>query len=340
MLIEDEIFRRMKCDFEKLEKYGFVKKDNIYKYSKNIINNTFKVDISIYEDGTINGKIYDLDINEEYINFRIERQTGEFVSQVREEYRTILEDIASKCFTKEPFIFKQTNRIAETLKNIYKDEPEFAWAKFPGYGIFRNHDNKKWYALIMNIDRSKLEDIFGEVEIINVKLDPETIQVLLNKKGFYPSYHMQKKNWISIILDDTLSDEEIINYIMESHKYTEQSNEWIIPANPKFYDVISCFNDTDTIIWKQSSNIEIGDIVYMYVAEPYSAILYKCKAIEVNIPYEYKDDNLSMKKVMKIKLIKKYNQEDYPFSKLKEYGVNAIRGPRLITDELKDELNK
>jgi len=62
--------------------------------------------------------------------------------------------------------------------------------------------------------------------------------------------------------------------------------------------------------------------------------------MEVNIPYEYKDVNLSMKKVMKIRLIKKYNQEEYSFNKLKEYGVNAIRGPRLITKELQKELNK
>lgn len=340
MLIEDEVFRRMKCDFKELENYGFIKNDNIYKYSINIVNNTFRVDISIYEDGKLEGKIYDLDIDEEYINFRIERQTGEFVSQVREEYRSIIEDIANKCFTKEPFIFKQSNRIMEMIKNIYNDNPEFAWTKFPGYGIFRNHSNKKWYALIMNVDRSKLEDKFGEIEIVNVKLDPEIIQNLLDKNGFYPSYHMQKKNWISIVLDDTLSDEVIMDYIIESHKFTEQSNEWIIPANPKYYDCINCFNDTDTIIWKQSSNIEIGDIVYVYVGEPYSAILYKCEATEVNIPYEYHDDNLSMKKVMKIKLIKKYNQDDYPFSKIKKYGVNAIRGPRLITNELKVELNK
>ncbi len=294
----------------------------------------------IQEDDKIEGKIYDLDLNEEYINFRIERQTGEFVSQVREEYQNILEDIAKKCFTKEPFVFKQSNRIAKQIKILHKDDPKFAWTKFPGYGIFRSASSKKWYALIMNVDRSKIEDKVGEVEIINVKLDPENIPILLNKKGFYPSYHMKKKNWISITLDDSLSDEEIIKYIKESHRYAEQCQEWIIPANPKYYDIINCFNDNDTIIWKQSSNIEIDDIIYIYVAEPYSAIMYKCKAIEVNIPYEYKDNNLSMKKVMKLKLIKKYNQNEYSFNKIKEFGVTSIRGPRFITNELKNELNK
>ncbi len=340
MEIENEIFKRMKCNFKKLVNYGFVKCDHIYKYTKEILNSSFRVAITILEDGTIDGKIYDLDVNEEYINFRVNGQIGEFANQVREEYRNILNDIAKKCFTKEYFLFEQTNRIAEQINKMYQDEPEFAWDKFPGYGIYRNNINKKWYALIMNINRSKIEEATGEVEIVNVKLNPESIPVLLKKKGFYPSYHMQKKNWISIILDDTLTDEEIMQYIIESHQFTEQSEEWIVPANPKYYDMINCFKDTDTIIWKQSSRIEVGDIVYMYIAAPYSCILYQCEAIEVNIPYEYADKNLSMKKVMKLKLIQKYNQDVYPFQKLKELGVTAIRGPRLITPKLKKEFNQ
>lgn len=339
MLIENDIFKRMKLNPKELLAYGFVLNNHIYKYSKYIINGSLRVDIFI-ENGKVNGKIYDLDTNEEYINFRIDRQMGEFVNQVREAYKTVLTDIAEKCFIKEPFIFDQTNRIAKLIKNKYGDEPEFLWDKFPGYGIFRNLAHQKWYAIIMNVDRSKIEDNTGEVEIINVKLNPESIPGLLKRKGFYPSYHMQKKNWITILLDDTLSDEEIMNFIIESHQYTEQMSEWIVPVNPKYYDIIHCFDDTDTILWKQSSRIEIGDVVYLYVAEPYSAILYQCEAVEVNIPYEYRDENLSIKKVMKIKLIKKYNSNKFTFQKLKEYGITAIRGPRLITPEFKEELKE
>jgi len=90
----------------------------------------------------------------------------------------------------------------------------------------------------------------------------------------------------------------------------------------------------------QSNNIVVGDIVYLYVAEPYSAILYKCEATETNIPYEYKDKNVAMKKVMKIKLLKKYKADEFTFKKLNEYGIKAIRGPRSVTDKLSKELNK
>ena len=32
---------------------------------------------------------------------------------------------------------------------------------------------------------------------------------ILSQKGYYPAFHMNKKCWVSIILEDALSDEEI-----------------------------------------------------------------------------------------------------------------------------------
>ncbi len=70
----------------------------------------------------------------------------------------------------------------------------------------------------MNIDLSKISNDRGEVEIINVKLDDKKSQELLKKNGFYKAYHMNKKDWISIVLNDTLKDENIISLIDESYE--------------------------------------------------------------------------------------------------------------------------
>lgn len=340
MRIEDEIFKRCYVDFKKLEEYGFIKIDNIYKYSKMFME-SFRADIIVNEKGVVTGKIFDLSVDCEYTNFRVEKQTGEFVTSIKEAYKEILIDIEKNCFIKNYFITEQANRIAKLIKELYNDEPEFPWESSPGAGVFRNPNNQKWYGLIMNIDKSKIDKkSTGEVEIINLKLNPDDIPNLLHKKGFYPAYHMNKKNWLTIILDDTLKDTEIMNYVSISHNYTETPNEWLIPANPKFYDVINCFNTTDTINWKQSNDIKIGDLVYLYVGAPYSAILYKCEAIKVNIPYEYQDNNLKMSKVMEIKLIEKYDSIEYPFTKLNMYGVKSIRGPRSMPQKLSKEINK
>ena len=59
MTIEEELFRKTKVDFDKLHKYGFQKDKSVYKYSKNIMNNTFRIDIEINKYGIVKGKIYD-----------------------------------------------------------------------------------------------------------------------------------------------------------------------------------------------------------------------------------------------------------------------------------------
>jgi len=340
MSIESDVFKRRKVCFDKLEPYGFKKEGTIYKFSKPFLDD-FRADIEIDEQGTLSGKVYDMSMNEEYINIRIESQVGSFVSQVREEYQNILEDIANHCFEKLFFLTEQANRITESIKELYQDTPEFPWENLIGSGIFRNPRNEKWYGLIMNIDKSRIDKTSsGEIEIINVKLDPEKIKKLLTKKGFYPAYHMNKKNWITLILDETLPDNEIVEYIKESYQYTAKKEEWIVPANPKFYDVVSDIQNHDIITWKQSSNINVGDIVYLYVGAPYSAILCQCEALEVNIPYEYKDKNLSIDKVMKLKITKRYPENQFTFLKLNEYGVKAIRGPRSMPKKLSEEMNK
>lgn len=340
MNIENEIFKKSVIVYDKLIPYGFEKIDGKYTISKNILNNSFRVDIEILDTtGFVKGKIIDLSFNEEYTNYRIENQTGEFVNKIREEFKNILLDIKNNCTVTNYFITNQANRIVNLIIKKYNDIPEFVWDKFPGYGIFRNPNNDKWYGLIMNINKSKIDNGNEEVEILNVKLDEDEIKHLLSRNGFYKAYHMNKENWITILLDDTIKDEEIMGYIEESHKFTEQVDEWIIPANPKYYDVIKCFDDTDTIMWKQSNNINVGDLIYLYVADPYSSILYKCKVLEVNIPYEYKDKNISMSKVMKIKLLTKYDKNKFTFERLKEYGIKAIRGPRTMPKELSKEIN-
>ena len=117
--------------------------------------------------------------------------------------------------------------------------------------------------------------------------------------------------------------------------------EWMIPSNPKYYDIIHAFDDTDTIDWKQGAGIRKGDTVFMYVGAPVSAVLYKCKVMETNIPYQYQDENLTIKALMKIRLLKRYAPDQFTFEVLKsEYGIFAVRGPRGIPDSLSAALEK
>jgi len=214
MTIEEEIFKKSKPNIKQLEKYGFKKENNIYKYKEKIMGNEFEVKIII--DKEIKGQIIDLNTKEEYTNIRLQNP-GTYVNKVKEEYKKTLKKIKENCFEEEYFMMPQSNRITNYIIKKYNVEPEFLWKKLDGSAVFRNKKNKKWFGIIMDINKNKLEKENKIIEIINTKIKEETKETLLKNKGFYEAYHMNKKNWITMILDETIEDKIIIKQIEESY---------------------------------------------------------------------------------------------------------------------------
>ena len=60
---------------------------------------------------------------------------------------------------------------------------------------------------------------------------------------------------------------------------------WLIPANPKFYDVFGAFSEPDTY-WPINVNVSIADTVYLYLTAPYKQIGFVCAVLETNIDQE------------------------------------------------------
>lgn len=118
------------------------------------------------------------------------------------------------------------------------------------------------------------------------------------------------------------------------------TTSWLVPANPKYYDIQKAFAESDTILWKQSNTVIAGDIIYLYLAAPFSCVLYKCVAVEVDIPYEYDDGKVRMRKVMKIKRLHTYDKDTFGLDVLKEHGILSVRGPRSIPYGLRYKLEK
>lgn len=231
----------------------------------------------------------------------------------------------------------------------YGAKAEYLWQGDPDSAVLRHGGNRKWFAVLMYVERKKL-GLSGDgfVDILDIKADPMLIDNLVEQPGYLRAYHMNKRQWLTVLLDGIIEFEQVCNLLDMSYDLTAGKGgkkkvrsgpmDWLIPANPKYYDVIQAFEEREIIGWKQSSDIRVGDIVYMYVGAPYSAILFKCKAVEVNIPYSYEDENVSMKKRMEIQLLQKYDPKEFSFDFLKEYGVYAVRGPRSMPGTLKAEI--
>lgn len=221
MEIEETIFQKTKIDFHKLNNIGFVKKQNRYYISKNILNDTLQIIVEIDELGIVKGKVIDLAFNDEYPFYRKGSQNGGFSQIVKAEFEKFLTYIKDNCTISYDFTSNQANRITKLIEDFYHDKPCFLWDDLPQSGVFRNPQNNKWYGLIMNINKNKLTNGSKMVDILNVKLPKDQIVLLLERPNFYPAYHMNKKNWLTIILDDSLSDEEIMTYLKISHQFTE-----------------------------------------------------------------------------------------------------------------------
>ena len=242
--------------------------------------------------------------------------------------------------------------VFDYIKKKYKVSPEYPWAKYDSNAVFRHTDNKKWFALVMDVQKDKLGQHGDEyVDVINLKVDDMFFRdMLIQQDGILPAYHMNKQHWITVLLDGTVPQDKVFDLIDMSFMATASKKkkekirgpkEWVIPVNPKFYDIIHAFDGAEEIDWKQGAGIKAGDTVYMYVAAPVSAIMYKCKVTETDIPYKYQDENLTIKALMKIKLLKRYEPERFTFDILKvEYGIFAVRGPRGIPHSLSEALKR
>lgn len=114
---------------------------------------------------------------------------------------------------------------------------------------------------------------------------------------------------------------------------------WLIPCNPKLYDVCAAFQNLSVIDWKQSmKNISVGDTVFIYVGAPIQAVLYKCRAVAVNKSNSTIDDSRFVicgetyqhyGRYMELELIYSFSPETYPLSYLKEHGLSGnVQGPR------------
>lgn len=127
---------------------------------------------------------------------------------------------------------------------------------------------------------------------------------------------------------------------------------WVIPCNPKYYDIVAAFSNLNEIEWSQSTNTSVGDTIYIYVGGKYKAIMYKCEVVAADLygnrsdeDYQYYKD---LKKdpdarYMKLKLLEKYSPDKHPLKELKENGLASVQGRSKATVQLmkylKDSIN-
>lgn len=356
MAFEDGFFEKKVVQWSRLLPFGFVQTNGSYHYHQFFMDGNFEAWVTINPEGQVSGQVRDVELDEEYTAFRVERHIGNFVGQVREEYGAILQNIASACFEAQPFHQVQTNCLAAYLTKHFGDQTDHPFTKYPNFTAFRHPANRKWYGLVGSVWLEKLqlgdeqwpeESLKKEVEIINIKVKSEEISSLLAQDGVYPSYHMSKKTWVTIVLDGRVPDELLYELVSESRNLvgpksfvsTEGPDYWVIPANPKVFDIDSEFAENKVVYWKQKAIIQAGDIVAVYITAPVRAIRYVCRVLDAQLDNDLYPDEAS-KKLMRVELIHTFSDDQFSIETMKRLGVKAVRGPRRLTKELRDAVAK
>ena len=144
---------------------------------------------------------------------------GEYNYYIKTEYEKVIYDFIQKCtICEEIYKFNQTKQIINYIKNKYQDDLEFLWKSSPKSAIWRNKKNNKWYGIVMTIKANKLGiDLDKDVEIIDLRYQKDKIVDIIDSKKIFGGFHMNKKSWITIILDGSITSLELFKLIDNSY---------------------------------------------------------------------------------------------------------------------------
>lgn len=156
-----------------------------------------------------------------------------------------------------------------------------------------------------------------------------------------PRYFKYEGRWLNDIRG------ELEGWSQKKHNVVPDT--WIIPCNPGYYDIDAALSELEAVEWKQSTYVQPGDTVFIYVASPIKALCYKCVAEETDLygPKEIDDSKYyigepdpSERRHMRIRVIQSYGHERYPLSELKKHGLSTPQGPQKMPYELIEYLGE
>ena len=217
------IFKNKRANADKLIKYGFRLADGKYVYQTTVMDGQFNLTVTVNCDGEIETELYDISAEDIYTLHLVDAAVGAFVGRVRVEYDNALRDIEQNCYDTDVFKQDLTRQILSYAKAKYGDEPEYLWNDLPDAAVIRRKDNRKWYVLLMTVLPKRLGlDGDEPIEIVDLRFDVDELPLKIDGKRYFAGYHMNKKHWITILLDGSVPLAEILEYVDKSYSLAKK----------------------------------------------------------------------------------------------------------------------
>lgn len=215
----DVFFNNKRLIAEKLLSFGFVRNKGLYTFATDIVGGQFHMLVTVTGKGEVTTRVIDSVSSDEYVLHRAAGSCGAFVSSIKSDCENVLRAISEQCFETDVFKSDDAREVIQYVRATYQDELEFLWPRFPDNAVFRRRDNEKWYAALLTVQKKKL-GLRGNdaIEILDLRMKPEDIDVLVDGKRYLPGYHMNKKHWCTICMDGTIPSDEIRRRIDDSYE--------------------------------------------------------------------------------------------------------------------------
>lgn len=200
---------------ESAANFGFTQENGGYTIRRPLDEEGFYAVFRITE-GCVEVNVYE-EPGEIFLPFNTDADGG-FVQNIRAQAEAILDDILQKCFVRADI----KSVLLGYVKEKYGTIPEAPWGYLKEYHTLNTAKRHKWYGLFMLIPYKYLGlEKEGKVHVLNLKVKPEDIPALIDNRHYFPSYHMNKKYWISILLDRSADIEQIKKLLDDSYAIVE-----------------------------------------------------------------------------------------------------------------------
>lgn len=250
------ILENRKINPKAIKEFGFVKNE----LKKSICNDEFEVQIKIDMNTNVDtnisinkntstidkaqslnvySRVIDKFNNEEYVLVDVLESSGEFVGTIRKAYEDIINEFVQKCTTYTLYNEEQVKDVIDYIDEKYGDKPEFLWDD--ENGIIRNSQNDKWFIVFMKVLPEKIGLNGNErIEIIDIRYQKDETEKVIDRKRIFPGYHMNKRSWITILMNGSLDNQELFELIDNSYNLSigNKSNMAGSTLAQKVYDYL------------------------------------------------------------------------------------------------------
>lgn len=262
-------------------------------------------------------------------------------------------------------LYDENNDIVERIKTFISDTDEIRNKYNPEVwkNTFQSTNAISTYLWLRYPDKYiiyKYSEIDMVAKLLNSLYEPESGSIESLEEGF---------NFYNLLSNELKKDNELIKLIK-----TQLTNEcypdpeyktlaidfgffisryyhknWIIPCNPKDYDIDGAFKKFNILNWKQAKNYSVGDDIFIYVSSSQKHISYKARVTKINVTdseliddkeFQFNDDNYKDSKKMEIELVGQSNSEGLNYSELKKHGLKSnLQSSIILTSSLYDYIN-